>query len=160
MRIVSFIGHKGSGKTALICKLIPVLNARGYRVGTAKHVGPEVEPDSPGTDSHRHRIAGAERVLLLSERLGALFWEHSGEPVEGFIDRFLGDLDLVILEGFKEGPFPKIEVYRVGEPLAGRYQVLAVVSPRPVRVPDGTKVLPPDPELLADFLEETLLGGR
>lgn len=158
MRAVAFIGHSGAGKTVLICRLIPVLLARGYRVGTVKHVGPEVEPDTPGKDTFRHREAGAERVLLYSQRLGALFWEHPGNPVEDYISRYMDDLDLAILEGFKDSAFPKIEVYRSGEPLAGRIPVLAVVTDRPARVPDGIPILPPDPELIADFIESEVLA--
>ncbi|MCX7751125.1 MAG: molybdopterin-guanine dinucleotide biosynthesis protein B [Candidatus Bipolaricaulota bacterium] len=158
MKAVAFIGHKGSGKTTFLRRLIPVLLARGYRVGTAKHVGPEVEPDTPGKDTHLHREAGAERVLLYSDLHGALFWDHPGLPVAEYLERFMADLDLVLLEGFKGSDFPKIEVYRAGEPLAGRIPVLAVVSDRPVRVPDGVEVLPLDPEAVADFLEAEILG--
>lgn len=158
MRAVAFIGHSGAGKTFLICRLIPVLSARGYRVGTVKHVGPEVEPDTPGKDTFRHREAGAARVLLYSEVRGALFWDHEGTPVEEYIAKYMDDLDLVILEGFKHSAFPKIEVYRSGEPLAGRIPVLAVVTDRPARIPDGIPIIPPDPELLADFIETEILG--
>ncbi|NOX44957.1 MAG: molybdopterin-guanine dinucleotide biosynthesis protein B [Caldiserica bacterium] len=158
MKVVAFVGHKGVGKTRLICELIPVLRARGYRVGTAKHVSPEVEPDAPGTDTHRHRLAGAERVLLYSERHAALFWDHGGTGVPDFLEKFLGDLDIVILEGFKGGPYPKIEVYRTGEPLAGKIPVAAVVSSRPVVVPDGVRLIPPDPEAIADFIETEIPG--
>ncbi len=158
MRAVAFIGHSGAGKTSLICRLIPVLLARGYRVGTAKHVGPEVEPDTPGKDTFLHREAGAVRVLLYSDLRGALFWEHEGTPVEEYLTRYLADLDLVLLEGFKHGNFPKIEVYRSGEPLAGRIPVVAVVTDRPARIPDGIPIIPPDPELVADFIETEILA--
>jgi len=158
MKAVAFIGHKGSGKTTFLCRLIPVLLARGYRVGTAKHVGPEVEPDSPGKDTFRHREAGAARVLLYSETRGALFWNHEGVPVEEYVARYMADLDLVLLEGFKDSGFPKIEIYRAGEPLAGRVPVLAVITDRPARIPDGIPTLPLDPEIVADFLETALLA--
>lgn len=158
MTVVAFIGHKGSGKTTFLRKLIPVLVERGYRVGTAKHVGPEVAPDTPEKDTYLHREAGAERVLLYSDVRGALFWDHAGVAVEDYLALYLADLDLVILEGFKGSDFPKIEVYRSGEPLAGRIPVLAVVADRPVRVPDGVDVLPLDPEVVADFLEAEVLG--
>lgn len=158
MKIIAVIGHKGSGKTTFLRKLIPALVARGYRVGTAKHVGPEVEPDTPGKDTQLHREAGAERVLLYSDLHGALFWDHDGVPVDEYITRFMTDLDLVLLEGFKGSDYPKIEVFRVGEPLAGRIPVLAVVTDRPVRVPDDVEVLPLDPEAVADFLEAEILG--
>jgi len=158
MKVIAIIGHRASGKTTFLRRLIPVLVARGYGVGTAKHVGPDVEPDQPGKDTHLHREAGAERVLLYSDLHGALFWDHGGTPVEEYLQRYMGDLDLVLLEGFKASGYPKIEVYRAGEPLAGRIPVLAVVSDRPVRVPDGIEVLPFDPEAVADFLEGEVLG--
>lgn len=158
MTVVAFIGHKASGKTAFLRRLIPVLVERGYRVGTAKHVGPEVEPDTPGKDTHLHREAGAERVLLYSDVRGALFWDHDAVAVEEYLGQYMAELDLVLIEGFKGSDFPKIEVYRSGEPLAGWIPVLAVVSGRPVRVPDGVTVLPLDPEVAADFLEAELLG--
>lgn len=153
MKVVAFVGNKKAGKTRFICELIPVLRARGYRVGTAKHVSPEVEPDAPDTDTYRHRRAGADRVLLLSQRHGALFWDHPGEALWGYIAKFLGDLDVVILEGFKASPYPKVEIYAGGEPLAGRIPVLAVVTDQRVIVPDGIRVLPRDPEAVADFIE-------
>jgi molybdopterin-guanine dinucleotide biosynthesis protein B len=159
MKVVAFIGHKGSGKTTFLQALIPVLVARGYRVGTAKHVAPDVEPDAPGKDSYLHRRAGAERVLLYSDAHGALFWDHMGITVEEYIQKYMADLDLVLLEGFKESPFPKIEMFRAGEPLAGRIPVLAVITTRPAKVPDGVTIIPPDPELVADFLETEVLEG-
>ncbi len=153
MKIVAFVGHKRSGKTRFICELIPVLRARGYRVGTVKHVSPEVEPDEPDTDTYRHRLAGAEKVLLYSSRHGAVFWDHGGTEVSEFIGKFLGDLDIVLLEGFKGSSYPKIEIYSGGEPLAGAIPVLAVVTDQKVIVPDGVRILPRDPEVVADFIE-------
>jgi len=158
MKVIAIIGHKGSGKTTFLRRLIPVLVERGYHVGTAKHVGPEVEPDTQGKDTHLHREAGAERVLLYSDARGALFWDHDGLPVAEYVARYMADLDLVLLEGFKASDYLKIEIYRAGEPLAGRIPVLAVVSDRSVRVPDGVAVLPLDPEVVADFLEAEILG--
>ncbi len=158
MKVIAVIGHKASGKTTFLRRLIPVLVERGYRVGTAKHVGPEVEPDTPGKDTQLHREAGAERVLLYSDVRGALFWDHEGVPVEECLEQYMADLDLVLLEGFKTLDYPKIEVYRAGEPLAGRTPVLAVVSDRPVRVPDSVELLPLDPEAVADFLEAEILA--
>ncbi len=157
MKAVAFIGASGAGKTAFLRRLIPVLLARGYRVGAVKRVHADVEPDVPGKDSYVLRQAGAERVLLYSEAHGALFWDHEAEPVDAFLEQYMADLDLVLLEGFKESNYPKIEVYRSGEPLAGRIAVRAVVTDKAVRVPDGVPVLPPDPELVADFLEAEIL---
>lgn len=157
MEVVAFIGHKGAGKTTFLCQLIPTLVARGYRVGTVKHVGPEVEPDTPGKDTFRHREAGAQKVLLYSEARAALFWDHNSEPVEEHIRQYMSELDFVLLEGFKGSAFPKIEIYRHGEPLAGRIPVVAVITAKPVRIPNGIPILLPDAELVADFLETEFL---
>ncbi len=154
MKVVAFIGHKKSGKTTFLRALIPVLQARGLRVGTVKHVGDDVEPDIPGKDTYFHRKAGAERVLLYSAAHAALFWDHRGVPVEEYLERYFGNLDLVLLEGFKGSSFPKIEIYSGGEPLAGSIPVLAVVTNRSPKLPDTVPLLPRDPEIVADFLEE------
>jgi len=74
-----------------------------------------------------------------------------------YIRRYMSDLDLVLLEGFKSEEFPKIEIYRAGEPLAGHIHVLAVITEHRARIPDGIPILPPDPELVADFLESEIL---
>lgn len=158
MKVIAVIGHKASGKTTFLRRLIPVFVARGLRVGTVKHVAPDLEPDHPGKDTQLHREAGAERVLLYSDRHGALFWDHNETTVETYLEQYMADLDLVLLEGFKGSRYPKIEIYRTGEPLAGRIPVLAVISDRPVRVPDGVEVLPLDPEAVADFLEAQILS--
>ncbi len=157
MKALAIIGHHNAGKTALIRRLVPALRARGLRVGTAKHVAPDVELDSPGKDSYLHRRAGAERVLVLSDSGGALLWDHEELATEALVLQHLGDLDVVLLEGFKRSSFVKIEVYRSGEPLAGLIPVLAVVAEGRPRVPDGIPVLPPDAEEVADFLEAQLL---
>ncbi len=157
MYAITFIGHHNAGKTALIRRLIPALRARGLRVGTAKHVAPDVELDFPGKDSYLHRRAGAERVLVLSDAGGALFWEQSELAVEQHVHRYMEDLDLVLLEGFKHSPLPKIEVYRKGEPLAGHIPVMAVVAEGRPRIPDDVPLLPPDEEEIADFLQTQLL---
>jgi len=154
MKVVAFIGHKKSGKTTFLRALIPVLRARGLRVGTVKHVGEDVEPDIPGKDTYYHRKAGAERVLLYSEAHAALFWDHSGAPLARYLERYFSDLDIVLLEGFKHADYPKIEIYRTGEPLAGSIPVIAVVTDRQPKLPDTVPVLPRDPEIVADFLED------
>jgi len=156
MRGVAFIGHHDAGKTTFLARLVPALTARGYRVGCVKHVAPDVELDTSGKDSYLLAKAGAQRTLVYSDARGALLWDHPGEPVEAVLARHFSDLDLVLLEGFKDAHLPKIEVYRSGEPLAGRIAVLAVVASTPPRVPDGVPVLPHDPDVVADFLENEL----
>ena len=164
---VAFIGHQGSGKTTLLTRLIPVLQGRGYRVGVVKHAADEMHLDRSGKDSALFQEIGVEKTLVLSPSHAALFFELSEEmSPEEVVENIFHGFDLVVLEGFKQGPFPKIEVYRraagrVGadaEPLAGMIDVLAVVSDERVALPDGVPLLSPHrPEDVADFLEQALL---
>jgi molybdopterin-guanine dinucleotide biosynthesis protein MobB len=161
--VVAFIGHHESGKTIFLTRLIPILVERGYRVGTVKHAPQEEAFDRPDKDSSRHRAAGAEQTLLVGETGCALFWDDvTGEPIEGMVERLFADYDIVIAEGLKHGPFPKIEVYRRldarVEPLAGEIDVVAVVTREHVALPDGVRVFSPrHPEEVADFIEERFL---
>lgn len=111
--IVSIVGRSGTGKTTLLEKVIGELTRRGYRVGTVKHDVHGFETDRPGKDSWRHRKAGAATVVLSSPDKFAVIKETSHEwTVERLISSFVSDLDVVVTEGYKKGPFPKIEVLR------------------------------------------------
>jgi molybdopterin-guanine dinucleotide biosynthesis protein B len=161
--VVSFIGHHNSGKTTLIAQVITILLERGFRVGAVKHAPHLDDMDSRNTDSVQLREAGAEQTLLVSDDTCALFWDSdTDEPIEDLIERLFVDYDIVLVEGYKHGPFPKIEVYRRldtrADPLAGEVEVIAVVTKEKVALPDGVKVLPPRrPDEVADFIEETYL---
>jgi len=161
---VSFVGHHNSGKTRLLARLIPFLADRGFRVGAIKHAPHLGAPADPGTDSGALAAAGADPVLLLGESDAVLTWRRSSESgIEELIDRLLPDCDLVLVEGLKRGPLPKVEVFRRGreiarEPLAGEIDVIAVVTDDRIAAPDGTIVLTPrDLPAIADLLETTLL---
>ncbi len=160
---VSFIGHHNSGKTSLLAQVITILLERGYRVGAVKHAPQLADLDSPDTDSARLREAGAEQTLLVSDDTCALFWDSDPkEPIERLIERLFTGYDLVLIEGYKHGPFPKIEVYRRletrADPLAGEVEVIAVVTKEKVALPDGVKVLSlRRPDEVADFIEAKFL---
>lgn len=114
MRVVGVVGWKNSGKTGLVERLVAHLAGRGLRVATVKHAHHEAEVDVPGTDSHRHRAAGAGQVILATPARWALMSELRGAP-EPDLPSLLARLDpcdLVIVEGFKRGPHPKIEAHR------------------------------------------------
>ena len=115
MRIIGFAGWSGAGKTTLIARLIPELNRRGFSVSTIKHAHHNFDLDQPGKDSYEHRLAGAQEVLVASANRVALMRELRGapEPSLGELLRLLKDVDLVIIEGFKRDPYPKIEVFRI-----------------------------------------------
>ncbi len=121
MKTFGFAGWSGSGKTTLIEKLIPRFVQRGLRVSLIKHAHHSFDVDQPGKDSHRHRMAGASEILLTSSRRWALMHELRGAqepPFEELLKR-ISPCDLLLVEGFKFAPIPKLEVWRkeTGEPL-------------------------------------------
>jgi len=114
MKILGIAGYSGSGKTTLIEKVIPELVGAGLRVSLIKHAHHEFDVDHPGKDSYRHRHAGCAEVLVTSSKRWALMHELRGaaEPTLGEQLKRLSPCDLVIVEGFKSQPIPKIEVHR------------------------------------------------
>lgn len=116
MRIIGLAGWSGSGKTTLITKLVPVLKARGLRVSTLKHAHHGFDLDRPGKDSFRHREAGATEVIVSSASRWAILHELRDEEEWNLLDLVakMSPVDLVLVEGFKRDPFPKIEIHRAG----------------------------------------------
>lgn len=157
--VVSIIGHHNSGKTGLISNVLPVLAARGLRVGTAKHAPHLDRTDMPGSDSARHLEAGAARVLLWGSQASALFSPHDGSSLAEGVSKWLFDCDIILIEGGKASPYPKIEVFRRGsdptrEPLAGQIEVAAVVTNERIALPDDLQVFSPrDVVEIADLIE-------
>jgi molybdopterin-guanine dinucleotide biosynthesis protein MobB len=113
-RIIGLAGWSGSGKTTLLIKVIPQLIARGLTISTLKHAHHNFDVDKPGKDSHSHRMAGATEVLVGSANRWALVHELRGkaEPRLPELLAKLSPVDLVIIEGYKRDPHPKLEVYR------------------------------------------------
>jgi molybdopterin-guanine dinucleotide biosynthesis protein MobB len=113
MKIYGVIGWKNAGKTSLMYRLVVEFTARGYTVSTIKHVHHDVDLDQPGKDSHRHRTAGANEVVLAGAHRFALMVEHrEGEPPLAQVISRLSPVDLVLIEGYKRDSHPKIEVWR------------------------------------------------
>ena len=140
MRIFGFAGWSGSGKTTLIEQLIPRFVARGLAVSLVKHAHHEFDVDTPGKDSWRHRHAGCTEVLLSSSVRYALMHELRGAPeltLAGALDR-LSPCELVLVEGYKRAPIPKLEVWRasVGKPLLHPEDphVLGLATDRPAGI--------------------------
>ena len=114
MKVFGIVGYSGSGKTTLIERLLPVLTARGVRTSVIKHTHHDFEIDQPGKDSWRLRESGAAEVLLASDLRYALLHENRGEPpptLQALVTR-LQHCDLVLVEGYKREPIPKLEVHR------------------------------------------------
>jgi molybdopterin-guanine dinucleotide biosynthesis protein B len=114
MKIFGFAGWSGSGKTTLIERVVPLLTARGLTVSLIKRAHHEFDVDQPGKDSYRHRHAGCSEVMLSSSVRWALMHELRGKA-ELTLDELVARMspcDLLIVEGFKRQPIPKIEVFR------------------------------------------------
>jgi len=121
MNIFGVVGWKNSGKTGLMERLVSEFVSRGLSVSTLKHAHHSFEVDRPGKDSDRHRVAGAQEVLLSSSNRWALMSELRGasEPPLAELLAKLSPVDLVLIEGYKRDTHPKIEAHRTetGQPL-------------------------------------------
>ena len=161
MKTVSFIAaSSGSGKTTLIEKVVRILKQRGLRVAVVKHASKGFELDRPGKDSWRFREAGADTVVLVGPDSLALMRKIVTQPSQQAIEDLVGNVDIVIREGFKGDSLHKIEVFRSG--VSGALplcitdpSVIALVSSSPVNV-----AIPRfdwnDAESVADFITAKL----
>lgn len=138
MKVMGLAGWSGSGKTTLAVRLLPLFTARGLRVSTLKHAHHAFDIDQPGKDSYVHRMAGACEVLVASATRWALMHELRGAPEPDFaaLVAHLTPVDLLLVEGFKHTPHPKLEVFRRsnGKPLLapGDPHIVAVAADSPV----------------------------
>ena len=160
-KVLLIVGYKKVGKTTLIEKLIPELSSRGYRVGTVKHHHSDfpVAVDTVGTDTWRHRQAGAASVALVTPTDIATFRDGASSITLDQLVSALGALDLVLVEGFHEEARAKIEVLseRTRETLCETDgHLLAIVTPsaRQTTVPSFE---PNSIEPLADLIEREVL---
>ncbi len=161
MKVIGFAGWSGSGKTTLVEQVIGLLEARGLAVSLIKHAHHEFEVDYPGKDSYRHRHAGCREVLVTSANRWAVMHELRGRPELKLSEALaqLSPCDLVLVEGFKHEPIPKIEVYRaeIGKPQLFPHDphVIAIASDAPV-----ASALPwlnlNQPAAIAAFILDTL----
>lgn len=119
-RVFGIAGWSGSGKTTLLRALIPELGKRGISVSTVKHAHHDFDIDRPGKDSFVHRTAGAHEVMISSSHRFALMHElrDAPEPTLSDLVARLAPIDVVLVEGFKFDPIPKLEIHRpvLGKP--------------------------------------------
>ena len=161
--VISIVSKKGSGKTTLLEKLIPELKRRGYRVGTLKHDTHGFNIDHEGKDTYRHKASGAEAVLISSPWKLSFIKDCNEEPsLDLLIDKYMGDLDIILTEGYKRANKPQVEIFRSSVhdlPLhvKGEQNTLfAVMSDTPVDL--GVPVLGiNDVQVLADMIEAQFL---
>lgn len=132
--IVSIVAKSGTGKTTLLERLLPELRARGITVGVLKHHSHLSSFDVPGKDTYRLAAAGAEIVVGASPVQVAVFRRENGSSdLDAVIARHFEGVDLVLIEGYKRGGYPKIEVHRSersDELLCGADEMLALVTDR------------------------------
>ncbi len=158
MKVFGICGHSGMGKTTLLERLVPELRSRGLSVSLIKHSHKEIEIDRPGKDSFRLREAGCTEVLLLGNGRWALMHELRGaaEPELDYLLDRLQACDIVLVEGFKQGSFPKLEVWRsaVDEPLLWPDWPGIVAVASDSRLPDAQvhRLDLHDPVVIADFV--------
>ncbi|WP_373976626.1 molybdopterin-guanine dinucleotide biosynthesis protein B [Chitinibacter sp. SCUT-21] len=112
--VLAIAGFSGSGKTTLITALLPELAKLGWRVNVIKHSHHDLEFEPPHKDSARFRAAGAGEVMVVSPYRWALFHELAQPEMPSLHDQItrFAPADLVLVEGFKREPIPKIEVWR------------------------------------------------
>lgn len=111
---MGIVGWKNSGKTTILTRLVAHFTGLGLTVSTIKHAHHDVDLDLPGKDSFQHRVAGAKEVLLAGGQRWALLHELRDAPEPSLTDLLarMAPVDLVLVEGFKHFPHPKLEVHR------------------------------------------------
>ena len=162
-KIFGIAGWKNSGKTGLAVRLVTELSARGYKVSTIKHAHHDFDIDKVGADSWRHREAGAHEVSIVSGTRYAIMHELRGAP-EPTLEEVLARLapcDIVLIEGYKREPVPKIEARRLQAtnrtPLAPTDPFIRAIAADHAVSGESLPVFDLDDTLaLADFILATL----
>jgi molybdopterin-guanine dinucleotide biosynthesis adapter protein len=156
-RVFGVTGWKNSGKTTLVERLVAEFVRRGWTVNTVKHAHHDVDIDQPGTDSARHRAAGATEVALVGGLRYAIMREQ-GEPTLSQVLERLSPADLVLIEGYKREPHPKIEVRAgQGESMAAKDPaIIAIAADTPPAETDLPWFRRDDIAAIADFIASRL----
>jgi molybdopterin-guanine dinucleotide biosynthesis protein B len=166
--LIGFSAFSGTGKTTLLKRLLPILRAQGLRIAVIKHAHHHFDIDHPGKDSHELRKAGANQMLIASRRRVALVTEFDEDQSEPALDELLAaldpkKLDLVLVEGFKRAPFPKIELHRpaLGKPLLclDDPQIIAIatdgeIAAAPANLP---RLNINDPQEIAGYIQQWIV---
>lgn len=161
-RVFGIAGWKNSGKTTMTASLVAELAGRGWTIATVKHAHHDADIDHEGTDSFRHRRAGAREVALVAGRRWALMHELRDEPepsLDEILDR-LSPCDLVLVEGYKREAHPKLELRRSGAkettPLApGDPSIVAIAADMEVADTALPVFALDDIAAIADFIERS-----
>lgn len=168
--LLGFAAYSGTGKTTLLCKLIPLLKQKNIRVGVIKHSHHDFEIDYPKKDSYKLRKSGAETLLITSRQRTAIISEHlplKSEPsLEDALEQMPTDgLDLLLIEGFKTALFPKIELHRQALNKPFLYptdpNIIAIACDDELTTHETSRPLPQfdlnQPEEIANFIEAIIM---
>jgi molybdopterin-guanine dinucleotide biosynthesis protein MobB len=166
--LIGFAAYSATGKTTLLEQLIPILKSRGLRVAVIKHAHHGFDVDLPGKDSFRLRQAGAQQTLVASGKRSVLITEFDDECTEPSLPLLLQQLhmeslNLILVEGFRHEPIPKIELHRpgLGKPLIfpDDEHVIAVATDGPLASATHLPLLDlNDAVVIAEFICVQLLG--
>jgi len=165
--LLGFAAFSGTGKTTLLTQTIPILKYHGLRIGLIKHSHHNFQIDQPGKDSFRLREAGASPVMLVSTHRRAIITEINPEQETRLDDQLKlfdqSELDLILVEGFKAEPFPKIELHRpsLNKPLLypNDPNIIAIASDVALETPDMlTQLDINQPEMIAAFILNQFMG--
>jgi molybdopterin-guanine dinucleotide biosynthesis protein B len=164
LKILGIVGSSGSGKTTLLVAVLPLLRAAGLSVSTIKHTHHDFDMDQPGKDSYRHRLAGAHEVLVASSRRWALLHEvDESEPDLAALLGRLDPVDLVLVEGLKAHPYPKLEIFRsiLGKPPLWdtEPEVVAVASDSNPDIGPRVRLPLNEPVCIATWIRSRVVSG-
>ena len=164
--VLGFAAFSGTGKTTLLTRLIPLLREQDIRIGVIKHAHHKFEIDYPGKDSYELRKAGAQQMLIASASRMALIreYEQDTEPQLADLVTKLDQtmLDIILVEGFRHVPFPRIELHRsaLRKPLLclDDESIIALASDAPLNVQIKIPVLDlNNPQQIATFIQTEIL---
>ena len=159
--LLGFAAFSGTGKTTLLTQIIPILKHQGLRIGLIKHSHHNFQIDQPGKDSFRLREAGASPVMLISTHRRAIITDITPAQEPRLADQLKhfdqSELDLILVEGFKAEPFPKIELHRpsLNKPLLypNDPNIIAIASDCPLQTPGTlTQLDLNQPDMIAAFI--------
>ncbi len=165
-KLFAVSGVKNSGKTTLICRLLEIFSGMGLRVATIKHDGHEFNADVPGTDTYRQLRAGAYGTAVFSAEKYMVVKRQKDTAEDQLLELF-PEADLILLEGFKHSPYPKIELVRKGnstKSVCSGYRLKAVATDLPEEELELDGPAVPlldlnDAGQIADFILACLKGG-
>ena len=166
--VLGFAAYSGTGKTSLLSRLIPIFKENGLRVGVIKYSHHDVEIDKPGKDSYQLRVAGATPVMLVSPYRRAIIKEFEPQReinLQELLAQFpTEEVDLILVEGFRDEVFNKIELHRpsLGKPLLYPHDkaIIALASDQTLATPNYLPCLDlNDPQAIAEFIIHNFIGS-